>query len=151
MTAIKQLVVFSLTFASTSAWAQQPAKPSRDTQLQPAPARCSTYIEKGNWVVAYNEWSLQLVPTKCGRAIQADETPNMFYEIVKKFGDPETFGGPPDPAKDRWKNVKGMIDQLTCHLTIARNKPTWNLEPHRPWVGYEATVAAECNPYIKSR
>jgi len=113
------------------------------------PEKCSSYIQSGSWVYEYNEWSLQLVPTSCGRHIAEDETPAMFYEIVKKFGDPEVFGKPADASRDRWRNVRGMIDQLTCHLTISRNKPTWNLEPYRPWVGYEATVKADCNPYIK--
>ncbi len=59
----------------------------------------------------------------------------MFYEIAKKFS-----GSP------YWKNTRGMINQLTCHLAIAREKDKWNLEPFRPYVGYAATVAAGCNP-----
>lgn len=40
-----------------------------------------------------------------------------------------------------------MRDQLICHVrNIGRAKQPWNLEPWRPDVGYEATVAALCNP-----
>jgi hypothetical protein len=44
----------------------------------------------------------------------------------------------------------GMYDQFKCHWQWARlvapGKPSWNLEPWRPAVGYDATVAASCNP-----
>lgn len=43
-----------------------------------------------------------------------------------------------------------MYDQFQCHWQWARlvspNKPSWNLEPWRPAVGYDATVQALCNP-----
>lgn len=51
-----------------------------------------------------------------------------------------------DPAAD----TPGMWDQFRCHWDWARlidpDKPTWNLEPWRPPVGYDATVDAACNP-----
>ncbi|WP_433492917.1 DUF2599 domain-containing protein [Nocardia grenadensis] len=51
-----------------------------------------------------------------------------------------------DPAAD----TPGMWDQFRCHWEWARlvapDKPTWNLEPWRPSVGYDATVDAACNP-----
>ncbi len=64
------------------------------------------------------------------------------------------------PALDRaWGEVldrspdadsPGMYDQFKCHWQWARlvapAKPSWNLEPWRPAFGYEATVAAGCNP-----
>jgi hypothetical protein len=47
-------------------------------------------------------------------------------------------------------NTPGMRDQFLCHWNFARlvmpDKPSWNLEPWRPDVGYDATVAAACNP-----
>ncbi|WP_067676871.1 DUF2599 domain-containing protein [Nocardia miyunensis] len=47
-------------------------------------------------------------------------------------------------------NTPGMYDQFECHWQWARlvspNKPSWNLEPWRPAVGYDATVQALCNP-----
>jgi hypothetical protein len=95
---------------------------------------CVTYIEHGTWVYRYNEWTLELEPSACGRMVNPENTAHMFYEMAKKFG-----GSP------YWQNTRGMINQLTCHLVIARNKPTWNLDPWRPYVGHNATVSAECN------
>ncbi|RBO93884.1 DUF2599 domain-containing protein [Nocardia puris] len=47
-------------------------------------------------------------------------------------------------------STPGMRDQFICHWDWARlaqpNKPSWNLEPWRPDVGYAATVQAACNP-----
>lgn len=110
--------------------------------LKPAVAQnCTEYIQSGTWVYRFssdyqfNEWMLSLKPSECGRAIDATETAYMFYEIVKKFGQSE-----------HWSNNRGMINQLTCHLYIARDKPEWNLEPWRPYVGYSKTVAVGCNP-----
>ncbi|NEW37922.1 DUF2599 domain-containing protein [Nocardia cyriacigeorgica] len=44
----------------------------------------------------------------------------------------------------------GMRDQFICHWDWARivapDKPSWNLEPWRPDVGYLAVVEARCNP-----
>jgi hypothetical protein len=43
-----------------------------------------------------------------------------------------------------------MHDQFLCHWTFARladpEKRSWNLEPWRAAVGYQATVSARCNP-----
>ncbi len=47
-------------------------------------------------------------------------------------------------------DTPGMYDQFECHWQWARlvspDKPSWNLEPWRPAVGYDATVQALCNP-----
>jgi len=68
----------------------------------------------------------------------------------------ETF---PDTEERAWQEVlaqspdadtPGMRDQFVCHWVWARmvqpNKESWNLEPWRPAVGYQATVQASCNP-----
>ncbi|WP_067893514.1 DUF2599 domain-containing protein [Nocardia vaccinii] len=47
-------------------------------------------------------------------------------------------------------DTPGMYDQFECHWQWARlvspDKPSWNLEPWRPAVGYDATVQSLCNP-----
>lgn len=118
------------------------AAPRLKHPLKPAIApNCTAYIDTGKWVYrysdnyAFNEWMLSLTPTPCGRYIDSTETANMFYEIVKKFGQSE-----------HWTNNRGMINQLTCHLAHAREKPEWNIEPWRPYVGYALTEKALCNP-----
>lgn len=103
-------------------------------QASPSKLGCSAYIEKGEWIYRYSEWSLSLTPTDCGRQISSDDTGNMFYEIVKKYS-----------GSTYWHNDRGMINQLTCHLVIARNKPQWNLDPWRPYVGHAETLRQDCN------
>lgn len=105
----------------------QPTNPA----IEPS---CPEYITKGEWVYRYNEWVLSLTPSVCGRQIDSTETGLMFYEIVRKFS-----------GSRFWANDRGLVNQLTCHLVIARNKPEWNLEPWRPYVGHNETVAQQCN------
>lgn len=55
---------------------------------------------------------------------------NLFYKVSMYWTD----------------NLDGMHDQYWCHANFAKTKNEWNLEPYRPNVGYNATVAAHCNP-----
>lgn len=133
------LIAALLTSAATQLSAAEVAK---QKPLKPSiKQNCPEYIENGKWVYRYssdypfNEWMLSLKPSDCGRYIDSSETAYMFYEIIKKFGQSE-----------HWSNNRGMINQLTCHLYIAREKTEWNLEPWRPYVGYTKTVASGCNP-----
>lgn len=113
-----------------SLWAENclAAEPER------APECPGGYIQSGQWIYRFNEWTLELIPTTCGREIGPNDTAYMFYEIAKKFS-----GSP------YWSNTRGLINQLTCHLQIARTKNEWNLDPWRPYVGHSATVLAGCN------
>lgn len=107
------------------------------SSLATEPARaptCMNYVERGQWVYRYHEWTLEIVPTECGRKIGPEETAYTFFEIAKKFS-----------GDKYWTNTRGMINQLTCHYAIARDKPEWNLDPWRPYVGHAATVTAGCN------
>jgi hypothetical protein len=111
------------------------AAPPPSGLQKPAIAQsCTEYIDRGLWVYRYSEWTLSLRPSDCGRQIDESETGLMFYEIVKKFS-----------GSRFWQNDRGMINQLTCHLVIARMKAEWNLDPWRPYVGHNNTVAQECN------
>ncbi len=78
---------------------------------------------------------LQVFPTAAGRAAPADDSDRAWAEVL---ADAPTAG------------TAGMHDQFQCHWTFARliapTKPSWDLEPWRPAVGYAATVAASCNP-----
>lgn len=117
---------------------QQPLKEKIKPTLTQS---CPQYIKTGQWVYRsaanIHEWALSLTPSICGRYIDPSETGLMFYEIVKKFG-----------QSPYWTNNRGMINQLVCHLANAREKPEWNLEPFRPYVGYTDTVKAGCNPLV---
>ncbi|CAD5200799.1 DUF2599 domain-containing protein [Pseudomonas sp. FEN] len=105
---------------------------------------CTQYIESASWIQRYdpgtqkNEWSLSVIPTTCGRAIQSDQTNAEYAELVRKFGNDW-----------QWKNNDGggMRRQLVCHLTIARDKTPWNLEPYRPDVTHDVSISSGCNPH----
>ncbi|MCX4091677.1 DUF2599 domain-containing protein [Nocardia sp. alder85J] len=97
----------------------------------------------GQPLIDHTEWTqdpdgsrLHVYPTAAGRT---DWVPTA---LDRAWGEVLTMA--PDA------DTPGMYDQFTCHWQWARlaapSKPSWNLEPWRPAVGYEATVAASCNP-----
>lgn len=98
----------------------------------------SQYFSSGNWIVRDGIVSLSLEPTNTltklivNHAIRTDS-----WNKVK-----DTFSG-----DSQWGNTGSMQNQYLCHLDFAKSfKTPWNLEPHRPDVGYLKTVAASCNP-----
>ncbi|WP_280422173.1 DUF2599 domain-containing protein [Nocardia carnea] len=93
-------------------------------------------IDRLEWTSNIDGPRLMVYPTRAGR----DTTfPGAVLRAWQEIG---TL----DPAAD----TPGMWDQFRCHWEWARliapDKPTWNLEPWRPPVGYDATVGAACNP-----
>ncbi|MCU4842078.1 MULTISPECIES: DUF2599 domain-containing protein [Bacillus cereus group] len=98
----------------------------------------SQYFSSGNWITRDGMVSLSLEPTSVltklivNRAIRTDS-----WNKVK-----DTFS-----MDDQWGNTSSMQNQYLCHYDFAKSfKTPWNLEPHRPDVGYLKTVAATCNP-----
>ena len=124
-------------------------QPARQAILpQAAASSCDRYVQSTRWVSRYdtgfgkNLMSLEVVPTECGRRIQADQTNNFFNELVAaRYLDPEWVNN----ADNKADNLRGMRRQLVCVLSIARAKPTWSLEPSRPYTTHEAAIAAGCN------
>lgn len=100
------------------------------------------YIKSAVWVnrfdpgTARNEDTLVVTPTDCGRQIAADQTEQMYAELVRKHAN--------DP---QWKSNDGggMRRQVICHYVIARNKATYNLEPFRPNVSHAQSIEDGCN------
>ncbi len=123
--------------AGYAAEAASPPSPWPVTRTEPIPKAqsCVNYFEKGAWVYRYNEWTLSLTPTDCGRQTDSDNTPYAVDELIRLYS-----------SSRYWSNTHGMRHQLICHFAIADSKPEWNLDPFRPDVGYSATVAAGCNP-----
>lgn len=116
----------------------QPPLPTGSATTDPGtdPFAGSPLIDHVEWTDDSDGRRLRIYPTDAGRA---DEFPpavdRAWSEVVTD-----------SPAAD----TPGMYDQFTCHWIWARmvapNKPSWNLEPWRPAVGYPATVQAMCNP-----
>lgn len=109
---------------------------------------CDRYVESATWLNRYDAgfakriWSLEVVPTACGRQVQAGQTNHFFNELVAgHYLDPEWVNNPDNPG-----NVQSMRRQLVCLMTIARGKASWRLEPSRPYTStFERSVAAGCN------
>lgn len=96
----------------------------------------SPLIDHTQWTNDSDGRRLHVYPTPAGRD---DWFPAALHrawgEVLKDAPDADT---------------PGMFDQFECHWQWARlvdpDKPSWNLEPWRPAVGYDATVQALCNP-----
>lgn len=93
-------------------------------------------IERTAWTENVDGARLLVFPTEAGR-----RTP---YPGAESRAWLEILAAAPDA------DTPGMFDQFRCHWVWARmvqpNKPSWNLEPWRPAVGYDATVQDACNP-----
>ncbi|GEM35122.1 hypothetical protein NN3_61290 [Nocardia neocaledoniensis NBRC 108232] len=93
-------------------------------------------IDHVRWTENIDGARLLVVPTIAGRRTAAPGADELAWQEVLAL----------DPAAD----APGMRDQFICHWVWARmvapDKPSWNLEPWRPAVGYSATVSANCNP-----
>ncbi|GAA5106241.1 hypothetical protein GCM10023319_76840 [Nocardia iowensis] len=93
-------------------------------------------IDRVVWTDGADGTRLMIYPTDAGRQ---DPFPpageRAWQEVLRQAGTADT---------------PGMRDQFLCHWDWARiampDKPSWNIEPWRPAVGYPATVAALCNP-----
>lgn len=118
--------------------------------IYPATAapRCGRYIQSANWITRYDVGfqkdivSLSIVPTDCGRSAQADQTNHFFNEMVAGFYlSPEWINN----RDNGTTNIAAMRRQLICHFTVARSKPSYNLEPSRPLTSQGETNAAGCN------
>ncbi|MGW0177870.1 DUF2599 domain-containing protein [Nocardia sp. NPDC003345] len=115
--------------------------PAGATATRPPAPTVDPYA--GMPLIDYLEWTenadgarLMVHPTRAGRdtGFPGAEM-RAWQEVVRS-----------DPTAD----TPGMWDQFRCHWDWARliapEKPSWNLEPWRPPVGYDATVDAACNP-----
>ncbi|MVU78524.1 DUF2599 domain-containing protein [Nocardia sp. ET3-3] len=93
-------------------------------------------IDHTEWTDEIDGRRLHVYPTTAGR--------KDTYPAALDRAWSEVLTSAPDA------DTPGMYDQFRCHWEWARvvapDKPSWNLEPWRPAVGYDATVAAFCNP-----
>ncbi|MFC4128187.1 DUF2599 domain-containing protein [Nocardia rhizosphaerae] len=93
-------------------------------------------IDHVRWTTTVDGPRLLVIPTVAGRRTAATGTDELAWQEILAL----------DPGAD----APGMRDQFVCHWVWARmvapDKPSWNLEPWRPAVGYQATVSANCNP-----
>lgn len=93
-------------------------------------------IDHLTWTENQDGRRLQVFPTEAGRYTKAVGTDELAWQEILDL--------------DATADTPGMRDQFVCHWVWARmvqpDKPSWNLEPWRPDVGYQAVVAANCNP-----
>ncbi|WP_040796313.1 DUF2599 domain-containing protein [Nocardia higoensis] len=124
--------------------------PSTPPSAAPTPTRSTTplalptvdpyagqpLIERVEWTTGEDGPRLLVFPTRAGRDTTFPGAEQRAWAEVRSYS--------PDA------DSPGMYDQFVCHWHWARlvqpDKPSWNLEPWRPAVGYEGTVAASCNP-----
>lgn len=107
---------------------------------------CERYFVSGRWFQRNDvnpprtEWSLQLVPSDCARAIKANPS-----AAAEQAADREMRA----KFSQDWQWVQndqgGMTQQMICHARIAHDKPEWNLEPFRPNRPLEDYLRAGCN------
>lgn len=101
---------------------------------------CDAYFENGSWTMDEFGPVIKLTPTACGRKVDVNSRESLALleiEMLKKYGQ----------YKDM-TNLYGVFNQLECHIRRYPDKPTWNLEPQRPFVGLATTLNAECNPAV---
>lgn len=127
--------------ATTTVSAVTTASPAHRTRTAPPTPTVDPYA--GLPLIDHVEWTeyadgprLMVHPTRAGRDTTFPGADLRAWQEIRTA----------DPAAD----TPGMRDQFRCHWEWARliapDKPTWNLEPWRPSVGYDATVDAACNP-----
>lgn len=122
--------------ATSSPAAQPIAAPTTSATPLVDPYADDALIDRTEWTDAVDGRRLLVYPTQAGRAdVFPTAGERAWQEVLTQSPDADT---------------PGMRDQFLCHWEWARvvapNKPSWNLEPWRPAVGYEATVNALCNP-----
>ncbi|WP_040778107.1 DUF2599 domain-containing protein [Nocardia pneumoniae] len=124
---------------ATTATPSPPASPA-PTPLGAAPTvdpyAGQPLVDHVTWTETIDGPRLLVFPTQAGRQTTfpgSDE--RAWQEVLTLSADAD---------------APGMRDQFLCHWAWARlvqpAKPSWNLEPWRPAVGYPATVEARCNP-----
>ncbi|WP_433665063.1 DUF2599 domain-containing protein [Nocardia sp. CA-128927] len=122
------------TISATSPPARTSAAPSNTPTVDPYAGQ--PLIDHTDWTDAVDGARLLVYPTPAGRQTTFPGTDERAWQ--------EVLAQAPDA------DTPGMRDQFICHWTWARlvepDKPSWNLEPWRPAVGYQATVEARCNP-----
>lgn len=129
--------------ASTTTTATTPTRTTPRVPATIAPPTTTVDPYAGQPLIDHVSWTenvdgprLQIFPTVAGRKTAAPGADQLAWAEVL--------------AADATADSPGMFDQFRCHWVWARmvapDKPSWNLEPWRPDVGYPATVSANCNP-----
>ncbi|MGK8505964.1 DUF2599 domain-containing protein [Nocardia asiatica] len=122
------------TRTTTTSSAPAPAPPAAVPSVDPYAGR--PLVDHVTWTETADGPRLLVFPTQAGRQTTfPGSEERAWQEVVARSVDAD---------------APGMRDQFICHWAWARlvqpDKPSWNLEPWRPAVGYPATVEARCNP-----
>ena len=96
----------------------------------------SRYVEYAWWSEEENGARLHVLPTEWGREATLRTPHKAFAEALDIAG---------------WRSYDDTVylaltNQYRCHADRYLDKKSWNVETWRPFVGYESTVDAFCNP-----
>lgn len=138
--------VTSLACCLTAACASSPA-PQRvagSKSIVAPDADCPPpFVAEGEWTIDEYGPILHITPTACGR-LARDRDPTYVDvfddEVIARFSG--------NPLWDTYHNTRGLLDQLECHIRLYPDKPTYNIEPSRPYVGRRKTEEAKCNTSV---
>lgn len=105
------------------------------------------YIAAATWVKRYdpgskkNEWTLNVIPTSDGKAIQGRNLDALYKELFALHGADSQW-------RDNEKFPGSMRQQLDCLIHNYPAKTEWNLEPFRPTVTTGEAAKSGCNPVL---
>lgn len=110
---------------------------------QAAPHR---YVQSADWTLRLDpgtgrqEWTLSVVPSAQGQAIQASDPQALYDELHALRGNDAQW-------QENEREPGSMRQQLGCLIDNYPANNVWNLEPFRPIVSPAEAARAGCNPF----
>lgn len=108
---------------------------------------CRSYISYTYWRNrgGSHPWALSIIPEYCARSWGRFSYTDAWNELLRESSTRNVYGRVVWDQTD-WQSNISMHHQFVCHVFYAIHRGTWNLEPTRPYVGWQETVDYRCNP-----
>ena len=113
-----------------------PAPVAAQTAAPAGSTATVTFVLRAWWETTTRGPRLRVEPSQYGRT-------HAFYEPGRAWDQALDKAGRKPLSSAQWTS---LYNQFRCHAKMAQDKPTWNMESWRSNVGYQATLAAACNP-----